>query len=159
MLTISEFEEKYKNCHIDDIRDELETNPLSVALYFSRLAYKSPYQIFETLQRFDCLNFSVYNKNDTQAFFVEFEDFAAVGFQGTRFNHLTAVVSDLIFWKTEYLGVQCHEGFVDSIERVSTQLKGNLSKLDPNKKLLFTGHSLRSARWLYCSLWMFTHLI
>lgn len=128
-----------------DIDQEFDTNFLVTSLYFAQLAYFHPSYVYKRLEQLGAKTSSIYNKNQVQAVFAEFDNTVVIAFKGRERHTWQEISIDLKFWKRKHSGHHVHTGFSGSLENVSRRLLLDLKDVIGNKRVIYTGHSLGGA--------------
>ena len=146
MTTFYSFQKKI-NKSIEDstIGKELRDDFLLISLYFAQLAYFSPSYIQTQLDNMGALTTSIYNKGGVQAIFSEFDTFAVISFKGREADKWKEIKTDFQCWKSPFCGFNVHYGFANTLSNVSKRLLIDIEEMAPNKRILYTGHSLGGA--------------
>lgn len=114
--------------------------------YLSYLSYFPPKHIEKILRPY--VKTLIIHKQDEHSLCIvlaEFEKFNCVAFMGTDDNCKDILKKELMFWKTPYMGVNCHSGFAGLMNEIYPQIETFLSKLPQDKPFIYTGHSLGGA--------------
>lgn len=127
-----------------NIDEEIQKEYFLIMMFFSELAYFKSDTIKETFSDFKYKNLKIYEKNDVQAYLIEFKNFVIVSFRGTLAYNWYQIRADLKYWKKKFMGIRAHSGFVDVLNNISDELEADLRKIE-NKKIIFTGHSMGAA--------------
>lgn len=137
---------------VRNISEELDNDFLLTCLYFSQLAYFSTEHVSQKLEDLGPLTFSIYKKQGVQALVSEFDRLVVVAFKGQENDRWQDFKTDLKFWKTDFLGFRVHAGIAESYKCVNRRILIDLDEAGPNKRILYTGHSLGGALSLLLAL-------
>lgn len=142
----------HKDLQTRDMLEELNDNFLLTCLYFSQLAYFSQEHISKKLRETGANQVSIYTKDGTQAFIAEYDDVIFVSFKGREADRWQEVKTDLHFWESQFHDCPVHTGFMNSLEHVKRHLMIDLEYFMPEKRIVYTGHSLGGALALLLAL-------
>lgn len=132
--------------------EELEADYLRTCLYFSQLAYFSQSHISKKLKQTGANQVSIYTKDGTQAYIAEYDDVIFVAFKGREADRWQEIKTDLHFWESEFHDCPVHTGFMNSLNHVKQHLMIDLAYFGPEKRIVYTGHSLGGALALLLAL-------
>lgn len=128
----------------NNISLESENDILLASLYFSNVAYFSQSFIHNSLFKLGAIKLSIYDKGNAHGYLAEFENFVVVSFRGNGIDKIREFKDDMLYWKSEYSGIRCHNGFVSLLTLVENDILADLNQIK-DKQILFTGHSLGGA--------------
>ena len=138
----AKFNKDLANRNIDE---ELVSDFLVTSLYFSQLSYFPVKYIQKKLMALGPLHTTVYSIRGVQVVFAEFDTFIIVGFRGSEHTRWQELKTDMQFWKTEFNCYRVHSGFLELLNVVKDHILVDISESEPNKRLIYTGHSLGGA--------------
>ena len=125
---------------------QLFENKFITALYLSQLAYFKFPSISAKLSELGATRISLYtNDKGCQGYFAELHDMAVVAFRGTQLNKTDDLQSALTFWKQSFKELGVHKGFIRSFEDMLPEVIGDLQRVAPTKRIIYTGHSMGGA--------------
>lgn len=134
-----------QNVGASTLKRQLVENKHITALYLSQLAYFSFDKIRAKMVEFGATDISLYDKNGTQGFCAELDDIVIVSFRGTELNKTQDIKNVLTFWKIPFNGLDVHKGFIRSLAKLIPNVVADLQQVSPDKRVVYTGHSLGGA--------------
>jgi len=126
--------------------EKLDEQYFLTSMYFSQLVYfrwEFVEKSLTTLPHY--VSHTIFDKDGTEAFFVEFEESCWLSFRGTEteFNDWRII---LAFFQTRYKESEGHRGFARALSRVSAEISEKvIAAKVAGKPIHYTGHSMGGA--------------
>lgn len=120
--------------------ESIHTKYFTTMLFMSSIVYYPAEVALKILEKVGALKSVFYSNANAQALYMEFKDFDVVSFKGIGLSRADFGLLGR-FEHADYLDFKVHSGFVKAIGSVRDNILHDLLERDPNKKLVYTGHS------------------
>jgi len=114
--------------------------------FMAALVYEANEYVTKTLKSLKSQNIHIYDKNNTQAFLVEFKDFSVLAFRGTEC--IADWITNFHFHLQREGQFAAHSGFIEGLDVIWADI---IENVNDKKTLFLTGHSLGGGIASICS--------
>jgi len=113
--------------------------------FLANLAYEEPQKIETELTKLGCLEFTFFDKKETQAFICQSKTALLLSFRGTEPKKVIDWLTDLKFKQETKLEGEVHEGFYQALDYIYQEILTYIQTHGKGKTIWITGHSLGAA--------------